>query len=449
MAKKTPTQDLQEEYLRIVRKLDGDPAGRAAGIEYLVDTYRGDSVDLSRWATNPVVFNAQEYETLSSAAITMGSIMEKVMAKYHRDRSFRRLFGLSSEVERLTLVPSGCNAAVPLARVDLFFDRKTRGFKICGIATGGLSGMASAAEMDRAVSLTNAYHEFSQAHPSITSYNPVDACIRQLLYTYKTWANAGVGRNHPTKPALAILDVPNSERAIETQTFINHLHGQGIYAHATTFDQLRVERVGSLEQLVDDHGPVSCIWLRATVDECVASMGEGVRALERATSHGLVCTIGGYRSWPCCTRRFLEVLRNKDCQVLLTTAERSFIEQHIPVTHVVNPASDISEYYDQEHWAIKVSDGREIQGVIAGAGLSQAQWRMRLVQAIKRRDAVQEYIPQQPMTVWRDGEQEMNVILGMYVFGGKLCGVRASCGTGNTIADWDDRLEMGFFSVDE
>ena len=76
--------------------------------------------------------------------------------------------------------------------------------------------------------------------------------------------------------------------------------------------------------------------------------------------------------------------------------------------------------------------------------MSKAEWRKRLVMGIKARDAVQEYVPQQPMKVVSGGGEpvEMNVILGLYIFGGELCGIRANCGTGLTIADWDDRVEL-------
>ncbi len=442
-------KDYQKEYLQIIRKLDGDEAGRAAATQYLIEAYPHGNVDFSRWATNPVIFDSSELAILEDAATTFGSIMEKVMAKYHRDRSFRKLFALSPRVEELTLVPSGCHAAVPLARVDLFFNRKTKDFKICGVATGGVSGMAAATEIDRAVHLTNAFHVFSEQHPKIVSFDPVTACVEQLLHTYSTWANAEVGRNHPTKPALAILDVKDSPRALETKRFIDCLLNMGYYARPTTFDQLHIKRVGNTEQLVDDNGPITCVWLRATADEAAQQDENCVRALTRATSHGLVCTIGGYRSWPCCTRSFMEVLRSKDCQILLSSAENAFIDKHVPVTHIIQAATDLSEFYDQENWTLKISDGRWADGVVAGANLSKGAWRTRLVKSIKRHDAVQTYLEQQPMTVAYEGEHEMNVILGVYVFGGKFSGVRACCGTGATISDWKDRLEMDFITVVE
>lgn len=433
----------QDEFLKIVQDLKGDEAGRAAAGEYLAAAYPNGEADAYRGAINPVLLDESQYEVLSDAAKTISSIMEKVMAKYHRDRSFRSLFGLDKDIENMTLVPSGCNAAVPLARADLFFDAKNKEFKIVGIATGGIEGMAVSAEVVRAIMCTNAYRAFAEKH-EVEFSDPVKACVDQLLYTYRTWVNVGEGHGHPTKPSIAIVDVKGSSRADETGTFIKYLHGIGCYAHATTFDKLKLVEIDGREQLVDSHGPVTCVWLRATAYEALANMGPGVEALFKATRRGVVCTIGGYRSWPCCTRNFFEVLHSRECRTLLSRPEIAFIEEHFALTHMITPYTDLSDYYDQEKWLIKTADGRAPQDIIAGASMSKAEWRKRLVKGIKARDAVQEYVPQQPMKVVSGGGEpkDMNVILGLYIFGGELCGIRANCGTGFTIADWDDRVEL-------
>ena len=433
----------QDEYLQILQDLKGDEAGRVAANEYLAASYPHGEADAYRGAINPVLLDEAQYGVLSEAATTLSSIMEKVMSKYHRDRTFRSLFGFDSAIESMTLVPSGCNAAVPLARVDLFFDPKTKDFKICGIATGGIDGMAVSSEAVRAIMRTNAYREFAKLH-EVEFFDPVSACTDQLLYTYRTWVNVEEGHNHPKNPSLAIVDIEGSPRAAETETFIKHLHGEGCYANAASFSELKIKEVDGREQLVDSHGPVTCVWLRATADEAVRDGGKGVQALFSATRRGLVCTIGGYRSWPCCTRSFIEVLRTKECRSVLSRPENAFVEAHFAETHVITPYIDLSDFFDQDKWLIKTTDGRDSGGIIAGAGMSKADWRKCLVKSIKSRDAVQEYIPQQSMMVVSGGDKpaEMNVILGLYIFGGKLCGIRANCGTGYTIADWDDQVEL-------
>lgn len=444
----------QNEYLQIVRDMGGDPQGRAAADAYLRSTLHYTEVDTIRYATNAIVFDQEEYETLQHIAKVMGSIMEKVMAKYHRDRSFRALFELPPAVEELTLVPSGCHAAVPLSRIDLFIDRDTGDYQIVDIVTGGLDGIALNNQVNRAVRNTNAFRKFAENH-EIVSLDPAEGAALSILHTYGKWANASEGRNHPTRPSLAVVDVADSPRTAATRTVVERLEGLGCMARSTDFSQLRIENVGGIKQLVDDHGPVTCVWLRATIDEAIAHLDKGMRVLADATRHGLVCTVGGYRSWPCCTRSFLSVLHSKECRLLLTYEESAFVKAHIPAMHMIKPSTDISEFYDQEHWVLKMADGHAKGSVVVGANMRKPDWRKLLVKGIKRRDAVQAYIDRSPVTVIAadaDGacaESEMNLVTGLYVFESKLCGIRATSGTAPNNVGWDERLEMGCLVVRE
>ncbi len=449
-----PQISLQDEYLQVVKELEGDAEGFASADEHLRFSYAQRQRGALKWAMNPIVLSEEQYELLERAATTMGSIMEKIMAKYHRDRSFRALFGLPKAVEDLTMVPSGCHAAVPLSRIDVFFDPTTNDFQVCDIVTGSVDGMAPSAEVNRALHRTNAYREFSERYPHVRSIDPVRECVLSLMHTYGKWANAEEGRNHPTHPSLAVVDIPNSPRAAETSTVIDVLHDLGCYARATEFSDLRIEEVGGVQQLVDSQGPITCVWLRARAEEALEA-GKGMQVLADATRHGLVCTVGGYRSWPCCTRAFMQILRtNQEARALLTYHERAFVDAHVPMTYVIEPSTDLSMFYDQENWIIKMVDGFPALSLASGSKMSKFEWRNRLIKGIKRHDAVQERLPRHRMTVCavdengQPFEECKNIMLGLYVFESAMGGIRATCGTGTTVADWDI-VEMGCLTVED
>lgn len=455
MATKTP-EALKKEYLKIAKSLDGDVDGRRAADAYLSSQGFVSDGEPYRWAVTPALLADSTMEVFTQAAKTMGSIMEKVMRTYHRDRAFRSLFGLSPDVEQLTLVPSGCHAAVPLSRIDLFFNPKTFDFKICGIQTGGVEGMFESVGVTRTLQQTAICREFMARH-KVETLDAVDGLVMALLHTYGKWANAQEGRNHPTKPSIAVVDVAGSHRRAETEYVVKRMYNYGCYAHATEVSELRIEKVGGIDQLVDSHGPVTCVWMRPTAEEAIANMDNGVRTLLSATRHGLVCTIGGYRSWPCCAKTFFEVLRTRDCRMLLSPAENAFIEQHVIETRAITPATDLSAFFDQENWVLRIADGHSEGTVLAGADMTRTAWRTRLVKGIKRQDVVQAYVPQQtlPTMYGPVGEgdpcavSDMNVMFGLFVYEGRLGGVRAICGTGNTTASWSDRTAMGCLLVRE
>ena len=447
--------ELREEYLELLRKMDGDVEGRKAAEVHLRESYPRAEGEVLRWATNPYIIDGKQYDKLLDAAETLGAIMEKVMAKYHRDRNFRKLFGLDPKIEELTLVPSGCHAAVPLSRVDVFYDQEKQDYRILGIVTGAVNGMSDSAKVSRALWQTQAYRAFVKKHGHVGEFDPVREAVLSILHTYGKWANAEEGRNHPTHPSLAVVDVDNSPRASETKTAIAFMRDLGCYARATSFSQLRIQKVGGVSQLVDNHGPVTCVWLRATAEEAAEHFEGGMKTLSEATRHGLVCTVGGYRSWPCCTRTFLQVLQTRECRDLLSRAQNAFIANHFAKTYVLNTSMALSDFYDQENWVLRTADGHDAQHIIAGSQLSKADWRKLLVKSLKTHDAVSEYVPHEPMTVvtvddeGKPCECAMGAMLGLYVFESKLCGIKVSAGSGSTIAHWDGPVEMACVVVKE
>lgn len=456
MAKKT-TLELIDEYYGIAQSLDGDVEGRRAADAYLTEQGFAGGDGTYSWAATPALLTDAALENFEQAAATMGSIMEKVMRQYHRDRAFRSLFGLTREVEELTLVPSGCHAAVPLSRIDLFVDPETLDYKVTGIQTGALEGMYENVEVTRTVQQTAICREFSARH-KVETLDVVDGLVLALLHTYGKWTNAQEGRNHPTKPSIAVVDVAGSRRLAESEYVIKRMQDYGCYAHATEVGELRIDKVGGLDQLVDNHGPVTCVWMRPTAEEAVANMDRGVRSLMKATRSGLVCTIGGYRSWPCCAKSFFEVLRTRECRMLLSPAENAFIEKHLIETHAITPAIDLSSFYDQNNWVLRTEDGRNEGSTIAGSDMSRSAWRTRLVKGIKRQDVVQAYVSQRTAaTILGPVDEDdpcaavqTNVMFGLYVFEGRLGGIRAICGTGNTTtASWTNRTAMGSLLVYE
>lgn len=451
MAKaKARATKLQDEYLQILGEMSGDAAGREAGDAHLGESYG--KYDNLKWATNPLIFDAKQYEMLDNAATTFSSIMEKVMARYQRDPFFRKLFGLPIKVEHLTRVPSGCHAAVPLARLDVFYDPISSNFHIAGVATGGVDGMATSLAATRAVKSTGAYRAFAAKHDDIEDFDPLTACLKAVLNTYASWANAEEGRNHPTNPSFAIVDVAGSPRADETATAVSRLTEMGHYAHATDLAELRIQTVGGLPQLVDKQGPVTCVWLRAKAEEAL-KVEKGLDALVEATRRGLVCTVGGYRSWPCCVRSFFSVLRNKQCRAFLTDEENAFVDAHVPDTYVLETSLDLSEFYDQENWVLRETDGRDVSGFHVGKEMRKADWRKALVKGIKHHYVVQEYIAQQGMKVAMADDEgmpivsEQNTMLSLYVFGGELSGIGAACGASDADAVLGSAREMACMVV--
>jgi hypothetical protein len=140
---------LEDEFLSTARELAGDVESRGAGDRYLLTThalYHGGPVS---WAMTPKIFDVAQIEILRDAAETMGRIMDKITAEYLRNPEFRKLFHFSPELEELTLIPTGYEQMIPIARVDVFFNEETGDYQFCELNTDGSAGMTSTVEVTR------------------------------------------------------------------------------------------------------------------------------------------------------------------------------------------------------------------------------------------------------------------------------------------------------------
>lgn len=447
---------LEDEFNQIAASLGGDVESRAAGDDYLLSTYALYHGGPAAWAFTPKVFDEAGISLLADAAETMGRIMERVTARYLEDASFRALFRLPQALEDLTLVPAGYRRMVPIGRVDVFLNEETGDFQFCELNTDGSAGMTVTAEVTTAIQRSATYAEFRRRHPRIQTFDVRRECLWALLDTYAEWAQAhrGIRDAHPS---LAVVDYADSVSADEVDDLMEVLRGWGVYAHFTDIRELRVERVGGVDRLVDARGPITCVWRRAVTSEVAARPCAGVHALRHATEEGVVATVGGFRTWPCAAKTVFAVLREPACQRLLSAEENAFVEAHVPETYLLGPDDDLARFADKDRWIAKPAGGYNSAGVVAGLDVTQRQWMDRLAMAARSGDVVQRYAPQYRTPVLEGGaipagEDPLDArpasnMEGLYLFDGKFGGVFTRCGYGNTIGEHVGRLNMGCLVV--
>lgn len=324
------TTALEAEYLRALKALDGDAESIANADTYLSSTHANHRGGSLSWSAVPLILNDAQVNVLSSAARSTASIMNKVSELYLRDADFRARFGFSEELERLTCVPTGYGACVPLARVDLCMSPRTGAFRIERVAVDGFTGMTSTVEVTRAVKTTEAYREFAKKHSDIGAFDAVEALEQTLRETYRSWANAETGTRHPEHPAVGIVGYPESADLDEVADLAERLGERGVFARFVDVCNLRVETAAGASRLVDDDGPIDCVYRLATAADIAGRPCPGTEALVEAARRGLACVIGGFSTWSCATEAFFSALRAPELASRLDADELAFIEQHLP-----------------------------------------------------------------------------------------------------------------------
>ena len=216
-------RELEDEFCGIVSELGGDVEGRRKGDQYLLGTHALYHGGPASWALSPKIFDRGQVEVLRDAAETMGAIMNKVTAHYLKDAGFRTLFHLPKSLEDLTLIPSGYDCLIPLARVDVFFDEETGDYQFCELNTDGSAGMTNTVEITRAIQRTASYQRFAERHPRISTFDVVQGAIGAVLETYASWEGAGKGIHPAQGPSMALVDYAESVSADEVDDIIDRL----------------------------------------------------------------------------------------------------------------------------------------------------------------------------------------------------------------------------------
>lgn len=455
-------RELEDEYLDLLRDLDGDAEGRRLAASYLASAHPvANREGTPTWALTPKVLSGAELGILREAAETMGRILEKVTARYLDDADFRARFCLPAELEALTLIPTGYDRLVPFARVDVLFDEGTGDFALAGVATDSSLGMTSSVEVTRAAQLTETYRRFAERHPGIETFDVTGGVIDALRETYMSWANADSGTKHPERPTVGIVDYPESATASEFADIVERLADEGVFARLVDIRDLRIEEAGGHRRLVDSQGPIACVYRRVLLSEMLEKPGEGVDALVEAARRGLACVIGGFGTWPVSTNALFAVLSSDAVEGVLDHEELAFVRAHVPETHLLSRGCDLTPYLaEPERWLARPAGAYRANEAVAGASCADRDdwWRVLLgcaeeggvVQALGKtyRSPVVLGAPAAGDSADHGSEPvEVENLTGLFLFRGEFGGVYARGGYDGEIGPWSNRVTMGCLVV--
>ena len=453
---------LEDEYLGIMRDLGGDAEGREIAASYLASAHPvANREGTPTWSVTPKILCSAEMGILRDAAETMGRILERVTARFLTDADFRARFRLPEEAEALSLVPTGYEQLIPFARVDVLFDEETGGFSVVGAATDSSLGMTASVEVTRAAQLTETYRRFAELHPEVETFDVTGGVIDALRETYMSWANADTGTRHPERPAVGIVDYPESASASEFSDIIERLADEGVFARFVDIRDLRIEEAGGHRRLVDSQGPIGCVYRRVLLSEMLEKPCEGADALVEAARRGLACVIGGFRTWPVSTNALLAVLSSDAVEDVLDHEELAFVRAHVPETHLLTRGCDLTPYLaEPERWLARPMGPYRANEAVSGAAYDDRDdwWRVLLACA-EEGGVIQErpsaYRSSAVLGAPAVGEDESRAgetvevenILGLHLFRGQFGGVYARGGYEGSHGPWSNRVTMGCLVV--
>lgn len=359
--------ELEEEYREIVEKDLRAHAESAREISRYIENstakYHGRCV---RTLYMPKLFTLREVELFEQLIETLYGIFRKVMEQYRTDAEYRKLFGFDKRLEKLILRPPTYDCPIPIARIDIFLNEETEEFCFCEFNTDGSSAMNEDRELNRAVSLTKGFQEFTERH-TVRTFELFDSWVEEFLAIYETYQYK---KEHPH---VAIVDFMESATNEEFKIFAKAFERHGISVEICEIRELSY-REGTLYS--PSGKGIDAIYRRAVTSDIMRHYDE-VSPFIRAVEEEKVCLIGDFRTQIAHNKVLYRILHDERTKAFLTEEENAYVEAHVPYT--VSLASGKFDYGEvlarKDEWIIKPEDSYGSKGVHAGVECSDAEWK--------------------------------------------------------------------------
>lgn len=363
----------------------------------------------------PKFYTQKDKKIFTSIVDTMYQIFSKVIKAYRNDEEIRKIFGFSKELEELILLKPRYDSLIPICRVDIFYDEKTKEFGFCEFNTDGTSAMNENKRLNDFLSLNNAFMALD-----------TDFEIMELV---NTWVDAFL-KICQTDPKLG--NMPN----IAIVDFLDKAYLNELYVFERVFKekgyQCEVVDIRSLEYR--DHKlwstksgmQVDVIYRRAVTKDVMDNL-ELVKDFIDAIKADDVTIIGAFQTQLIHHKCINQVLLHPLMQKYLTQEEVAYIEKHLPKTYDLT--KDVADMIkeDKNRWIIKPKDSYAAKGVWAGVDLNTEEWKNEVNHCTDKDYIAQEYITPYKTEnidlVNYDDYQMYSNLTGLYVYDGQFAGV--------------------------
>ena len=412
--------EIRDEYVRFIRENEDLCRASAAEMaEYLKDhglVFRG---RVMKTLQIPSVFSEAETGDFRRIVKTTYGILEKVIARYLEDPSYRALFPFSKELEELICVPRGYASLLPIARFDIFYNEETGDFKYCEINTDGTSAMNEDRVINEALALNPAHREVAKSW-DFTTFELFDSWVDRFLAIYETYDKK------KDKPNIAIVDFLDGVSIEEFHEFARRFRARGYSCEVTEIRNLTYEE-GILR---DERGrQIDLIYRRAVTTDVMEHYEEITPFLD-AVRDRAVCLIGAFCTQVVHNKWLFTLLHKKETLDLLTEDERAFVKAHIPFTGLLSESTcDLPAVLsDKDNWIIKPLDSYAASGVYAGCDFSPEEWKEKVLSFLDRDYICQEYVrPYQSLNVDLNEPgtslRPYANLVGLFVYDGDFAGI--------------------------
>ncbi|MBS7299044.1 MAG: hypothetical protein KIG65_08200 [Eubacteriales bacterium] len=374
----------------------------------------------------PKIYKSEDIGVFRNLVSDFYAIFDKIVKHYIASPEYRKLFPFSKELEELILVDAGYGTAVPVMRMDIFYNEETKDFKFCELNTDGTSAMVEDYELFKAFEINNLPRELIG---DVSCFELFDSWVLATGSIYRNF------KNRVKNPRVAIVDFLDKAYLPEFYEFKRRFEKYGYPTKVVDIRKLKFEN----GVLLDENGDrVDIIYRRAVTVDIMNELHE-CGAFIDAYKAGAVCVLGALRTQIIHHKALFYILRDKKTREILTDRENELIEKHIPYTSKLVCADIDRIIADKDRYIIKPSDSYASKGVFAGVDATLSEWK-ELVEKYRNEDyIVQEYCtPYKTENIYLADKQPQfkmySNLTGLYVYDGMFAGVYSRLSDGGIIS---------------
>lgn len=424
------------EYIDIIKDLNGDAAGRKQALDFIRASDVWVHGEPAPFPFVPYLFNKADLDYIGAQCRMAHGILCKVIRRYLDDPSYRAMFKLPPEVERLVLLPCNYDQLLPMGRFDFFLDEDDLSYKFCEFNTDGSGAMSRDFMIGQALMKSETFKRFSQRH-EVRQFELFDSWVEAFMRIYRTDENAV---EHPT---VCITDFRESGVFSDFNRFIEAFERAGIPARFV--DTRAFEFDGEHLRDASDGTVIDAIYRRAVTSELLQHPGE-CDALIDAVAAEKVCLIGHFRTTVVHSKMVSIALFDEKTRAFLTPEERAFIDAHLPRTYQLTstPAGFTLDEVkaNKDSWIIKPADDYGAHDVYPGVDFDAAAWERIVDDNLDSGYIVQEFYPPRHVDIVNTELDEADPckveswesMPGVYLYDGKPVGFYCRLGQEGVIA---------------
>ncbi len=395
----------------------------------------------------PKMFTEEMTEYIDKSAREMYKILEKVICEYQTNAEYRKLFGFEEKLEKLILRPNHYPCALPMARIDIFFNEDDFSFKFCEFNADGSSAMNEDKELNQAIKLTSTYNEFIKKY-NVRTFELFSSWVKAFTDIYKTYDRA------KENPYVAIVDFFGGDISREFTAFKQAFEDAGYECEICEITELKYED-GKL--LSPSGRQIDAVYRRAVTCDIMRNY-ERVLPFIQAAENNDVCLIGDFKTQVIHNKIVFKVLHDEMTTAILTDEEKDFVKKHIPYTASLTEKA-VKEHNvlaEKDKWVIKPEDSYASKGVYAGVeGMTDEEWKKEVLENIDNHYLLQEYC--EPYATWNiDITHDENAkykkysnITGIYMYGGEPSGLYSRIAKNSIISTQYSEMSLPTIVVSE